>query len=100
MKEFYRRLMTVAACITVAMLVFAAPVAAQSDSEQQQQTELADWERAELQSLVGVVGAALSGELAQTGDPFAMTPSFLKGTDGNTYVPFTLTIDPSAGTTE
>ena len=97
MKEFYRHLLTVAACVIVVLLMLAAPVAGQSDSdsEQRPERELADWERAELQSLVRVVGAALQGELAPTVDPFEMMPSFLKGTDGNTYVPFTLAIDPS-----
>ena len=68
----------------------------QRDRKQQPQPrELADWEREELQALVQAVTAARTGEAAPGADPFDLAPSFLKGTDGNTYVPFTLTIDPS-----
>ena len=70
---------------------------AQSDSDDaaQAERELEDWERDELETLVEVVGEALEGERVLTEKPFELVPSFIKGTDGNTYVPFTLTIDAS-----
>lgn len=92
MKEMFRRQLAAAVCV-LAVLIVALPAAGQDDNEQEAR-ELEDWERAELQGLVEVVGAAVKGELTPTEDPFELTPSFLKGTDGNTYVPFTLTIDP------
>ena len=94
MTQIFRREWVAVACLTAAALVCAAPAAAQ-DEPQQPPRELSDWERAELQSLVEVVGAARAGELAPVEDPFDLLPSFLKGTDGNTYVPFTLDIDPA-----
>ena len=90
MTQIFRRQLAALACLTVVALVCAAPAAGQDEP---QPRELSDWERAELQSLVAVVGAARAGELAPVEDPFDMVPSFLKGTDANTYVPFTLTID-------
>ena len=92
MTQILRQQLAAVACLTVAALVCAAPAAGQDEP---QSRELSDWERAELQSLVQVVGAAHAGELDPVEDPFDLTPSFLKGTDGNTYVPFTLAIDPA-----
>ncbi len=92
MTQILRQQLAAVACLTVAALVCAAPAAGQDEP---QSRELSDWERAELQSLVQVVGAARAGELDPVEDPFDLTPSFLKGTDGNTYVPFTLAIDPT-----
>ncbi|MCE2542803.1 MAG: hypothetical protein J4F30_05140 [Acidobacteria bacterium] len=92
MTQIFRQQLAAIACLTVAALVCAVPAAGQE--EEPQPRELTDWERAELQSLVEVVGAARAGELDPVEDPFDMSPSFLKGTDGATYVPFTLTIDP------
>ena len=91
MTQIFRQQLAAVACLTVAALVCAVPAAGQ---EEPQPRELSDWERAELQSLVEVVGAARAGELEQAEDPFDLSPSFLKGTDGATYVPFTLTIEP------
>ena len=93
MTQMFRRLLASAACWTVAALVCAAPAAGQE--AQPQPRELADWEREELQALVEAVTAARTGEAAPAADPFELAPSYLKGTDGNTYVPFTLTLDPA-----
>ena len=92
MTQIHCRPLATAVCVTVAALVCAAPLAAR---EEQQSRELSDWELAEIQSLVQVVDAARAGELDPVEDPFDLMPSFLKGTDGNTYVPFTLAIDPT-----
>ena len=88
MHESYFRYVAAAACVTLAAFLFAAPAAGQDESAR----ELEDWEREELQALVEAVGDALEGDAA-TEDPVGLAPSFVKGTDGNTYVPFTLTID-------
>lgn len=92
MSEMFRRRLAAAVC-GLALVIFAVPAVGQDD--EQQPRELADWERAELQGLVEVVGAAVRGELTPTEDPFELTASYLKGTDGNTYVPFTLAVDPA-----
>ena len=91
MSEMFRPYVAAALCV-LAVFMFAIPAAGQDEQEAR---ELEDWERAELQGLVEVVGAALKGELTPTEDPFELMPAFLKGTDGSTYVPFTVTIDPS-----
>ena len=92
MTQIFRQQLAAVACVTMAALAVAAPAAGQDEP---QPRELADWEREELQTLVEVVGAARGGELDPVEDPFDLLPSFLKGTDNNTYVPFTLTIDPA-----
>lgn len=92
MDQMLRRQLAPAVCM-LAVLIVAVPAAGQNDAEQTR--ELEDWERVELQGLVQVVVAARRGELTPTADPFELTPSYLKGADGNTYVPFTLTIDPA-----
>ena len=89
MHESYFRYVAAAACVALAAFLFAAPAAGQDEAAR----ELEDWEREELQALVEAVGEALDGE-APTEDPVGLAPSFVKGTDGNTYVPFTLSIDP------
>ena len=89
MHESHFRYLAAAACVTLAAFLFAAPAAGQDEAAR----ELEDWEREELQALVEAVGEALEGD-APTEDPLELTPSFVKGTDGNTYVPFTLALDP------
>ncbi len=88
MHESCFRYLAAAACVMLAAFLFAAPAAGQDEAAR----ELEDWEREELQALVEAVGEALEGE-APTEDPIELAPSFVKGTDGNTYVPFTLAID-------
>lgn len=90
MTQIFRCQLAAVACLTVAALVCAAPAAGQEAVPQPR--ELSDWEREELRSLVDVVGEARAGELSPVEEPFDLEASFLKGTDGNTYVPFTLTI--------
>jgi len=50
--------------------------------------------RREIQTLVDVVRATVRGQLEPTARPFEWEHDFLKGADGQTYVPFTLVIDP------
>jgi hypothetical protein len=47
----------------------------------------------EVQALVGVVYAALRGRFMPSERPFRWSNDFFKGENGNTYVPYTLTID-------
>ncbi|MCE2514287.1 MAG: hypothetical protein J4F37_04615 [Acidobacteria bacterium] len=82
-----RHFLLAAASVATALLLAVAPVAAQ---------ELEDWQRDELEPLVDVVASALDGELVPQDDPFALVPTFIKATDGNTYVPFTLSLDPDS----
>ena len=93
MTQMLCRQLASAACLMVAAVICVAPAAGQEAAPQPR--ELADWEREELQALVQAVTAARTGETAPGADPFDLAPSYLKGTDGNTYVPFTLTIDPA-----
>ena len=95
MKEICHRLMIGVVCVTVAVTIFATPAAGQDEQETEEQNQLEAWERAELESLVEVVRAALLGQLTPTEDPFSLDPDYMKGTDGNTYVPFTVNIDPA-----
>lgn len=47
----------------------------------------------EAQALVGVVYAALGGRFVPSERPFRWSNDFFKGENGNTYVPYTLTIE-------
>ena len=89
MNDIARRLSILAACAGLILLAVAAT------AQEDQAAPLEEWQQAELQSLVEVVSAALQGQLVPTEQPFEMKPDFLKGADGNTYVPFTLTVDPA-----
>ena len=84
MHDLVRRTRVLTACVAVALLTVS-PAAAQDDLE--------DWQRAELRSMLEAIEAALDGRIVPDGDPFEFRADFLKGTDGNAYVPFTLSID-------
>ncbi len=86
MQDIARPLKILAACAVVALLTVA-PAAAQDDLE--------NWQRAELRAMLEAIEAALDGRIVPDGAPFEFRPDFLKGTDGNAYVPFTLSIDPA-----
>ena len=90
MKLIFRRLWPVAVCASVLMLAISAIA-----QDQEQENQFEEWQRVELQPLVEVVNAALQGQVAPTEKPFQLKADFLKGSDGTTYVPFTLTIDPA-----
>ena len=91
MNEKTRRILL---AVFAGLLLLAGPATAQTQTPEET-TVLEEWQSAELRSLVEVVRAALRGQLVPTEDPFELHPDFLKGADGNTYVPFTLTIDPA-----
>ena len=86
MNDIVRRARLSTACVAVALLAVA-PAAAQDDLE--------DWQRAELRAMLDAIEAALDNRIVPVGDPFEFRPDFLKGTDGDAYVPFTLSIDPA-----
>ncbi len=86
MKDCVRSAWVVAGCVT-AMLLTAAPVGAQ---------DLEDWQEAELRTLVVAVDQARRAERAPDAGAITYLPSYLKGGDDLTYVPFTLLIDPVA----
>ena len=81
MREIFRCVSVAALFVTLAVLVSAAPVAGQ-EPEQEPANQLEDWERAELQSLVQAVGAALQDRLRPFENPFELQPDFFKGADG------------------
>ena len=95
MRRMFSRRNLTAAC-TLALLAILAPVAEVNLTATQVESasSIEAWQIAELQTLVDVVGAALDGELVQHEDPFTFKSDFLKGTDGVTYVPFTVTLGP------
>ena len=79
--------------LLVTSLIFSVPLFAQDD-EESAPVALEEWEREELLSLLNLVNEAQEGEQVPHDNPFMLTPTFVKGTDGNTHIPFTLTIDP------
>ena len=79
-----------ASCVAATIVANASSLAAQDDTGQ-----LEEWQQQELESLIDVVAAAQDGQLVAQDTPFVLEPAFLKGTDGKTEVPFTLTIDAS-----
>lgn len=86
MNDIVRRTSVLTASVAAALLAVA-PAAAQDDLE--------DWQRAELRSMLEAIEAALDDRIVPVSEPFEFRPDFLKGTDGNAYVPFTLSIDPA-----
>ncbi|MCE2539812.1 MAG: hypothetical protein J4G16_05350 [Acidobacteria bacterium] len=86
MNAIARRTRVLAACAAVALLTTVLPPA--TDAQ-----DLEDWQRDELRGLLEAINAAVEGEIVPDTDPFELQPDFLKGTDGNAYVPFTLSID-------
>jgi len=83
-------------CVAASLLLAASSATAQDqDQDQDQFAQLEEWQQQELQALVEVVKATLQGQVLATEKPFSLKPVFIKGTDGNTYAPFTLAIDPA-----
>ena len=87
MSDTVRRTSLVAAMVATFSLLTSMSVYGQA-------VQLEDWQRAELDALVDTVAGALSGDIEPQLDPFAVDTDFLKATDGNSYVPFTLSFPP------
>jgi len=88
MKDSARNTWLVACCFAIASLT--APIAGAQDVE-----DFEDWQAAEMRSLVNYVTAARNGQQAADEGTIELLASFMKGADGNTYVPFTLLVDES-----
>ena len=78
--------MSRAAALTLTLAAFTSLVLVPSAAAQDQVPQ-------EIQTLVEVVQATVRGQVAPAARPFEWENDFLKGVDGNTYVPFTLVID-------
>jgi len=89
------RLWTAAAAVVLLTQPLLAAQAQSDESDEPGPETLAEWQRNELAGLVDAVGAAVQGELVQTDDLLTFQPSYLKGAGGDTYVPFTVRLDPS-----
>jgi len=87
MSDTVRRTSLVAAMVATFSLLTSMSVYGQA-------LQLEDWQRAERDFLVDTVAGALSGDIEPQLDPFAVDTDFLKGPDGNTYAPFTLSFPP------
>ena len=85
-----RRLMILAATLAVALMA-AAPATAQESC----QDTFEDWECDEFRTLTGAIVAAINGEIVPEVNPFEMSFDFFKGTDCNSYLPFTVSLDPA-----
>lgn len=83
-----RRLFILAA--TLAVVLIAAPPAT---AQEACQDRFEDWECDEFRTLTQTIVAAINGEIVPEADPFEMSFDFFKGTDGNSYAPFTVTMD-------
>ena len=75
-----------AAALTLTLAAFTSLVLVPSAAAQDQVPQ-------EIQTLVDVVQATVRGQVVPAARPFEWENDFLKGVDGNTYVPFTLVID-------
>ena len=86
MKDCIRSAWVVTGC-AAAMLLAAAPAGAQ---------DLEAWQNAELLTLADAINDVRLGGRAPDEGSLTYLPSYLKGGDDLTYVPFTLLIDPAA----
>ena len=95
MSKFYRRLLIAASCVAAVTIMFSVPALAQDQDEEEQALQFEEWELTEVLALLEVIRTARQDQETPGEDPFELEASFVKGADGNTYVPYTLTIDPS-----
>jgi hypothetical protein len=93
----FSRLLTLA--VAAASLAVLSPVVAAQNNQQQnrQQQQRSQQEQRDLQALVQLVDAVSAGKQPAPSDiPVAWySQHFIKGPDGATYIPFTLTLDGS-----
>ena len=82
-----------AVALTLSLAVYASLALVPSAAAQGQ--ALDDVRRRELQALVDVVHAAVRDQRVPTTRPFQWSNDFFKSVDAQTYVPFTLVIDPA-----
>ena len=99
MNELYRRWLSAVLCVAVFSFMFAVPLLAQDEEQEGPQFE--EWELKEILPLLEVIRTARTEQQPsfvthegerEVEEPFELSTSFIKGTDGNTYVPYTLAI--------
>ena len=79
------RCMIILAASAAVVLVAVVPAAAQN-------ADFQEWQRAEFRPILAAIEAAVGGEIEPDAESFKMATDFLKGVEGSTYVPYTLTI--------
>jgi len=84
---------TLLATLLVTITVLSHPSLIASQEEEASARELEDWQVEELQSLVQNVGNVARDESTLEENSLSLQTHFLRGTEGLTYVPFTLSID-------
>ena len=99
MNELCRRLLSAVLCVAVFSFMFAVPLLAQDEEQEGPQFE--EWELKEILPLLEVIRTARTEQqpsfvthegVREVEEPFELSTSFIKGTDGNTHVPYTLAI--------
>ena len=100
MKKTYHCLLVAAISVLSIVLIPASLIAVQNEqdeTEQEDQTQgLEEWQRLEVQPMIDIMENALLGNPINTDQSFELTPDFLKGGEGFTYVPFSVTFDREA----
>ena len=91
MNRQLRRRIVMSACVFTMTLLINPGFALAQDGEE---VALEQWQQYEFQSLSERLNAAVGGDLPSE-KPFEISVDFLKAAEGNIYVPFTLTMDPS-----
>ena len=91
MNRQLRRRIVMSACVFTMTLLINPGFALAQDGEE---VALEQWQQYEFQSLSERLNAAVGGDLPSE-KPFEIAVDFLKAAEGNIYVPFTLTMDPS-----
>ena len=84
------------AVLSVIVAVFAGAATTTVGRAQRERSEL---EEQEIRSLVTIVGAAVTGQIVPTDEPFGWANEFLKSSEQTTFVPFTLSVDQAAVST-
>ena len=87
MNRMLRRRAVAAACVIALTLIFNPTLAGAQGS-------LEEWQENELRPLTAWLTTAVQGD-APSETPFEMAQDYLRGTDGETFAPFTVTLDPS-----
>ena len=80
-------------------MIFAMFAGAATTSVVRAQQERSELEEQEIVSLATIVGAALTGEIVPTDEPFGWANDFLKSSEQTTFVPFTLSVDQATVST-
>ena len=90
--KYFSLFVRAGSCVASVILLVTASAAAQGIDD------FEDWQVAEMASLANLVTDARMGEASASEDAVQILPSFMKGTDGNTYAPYTVILGPSVVT--